>query len=71
MKRVAAFLLAAAALLSLASCSSGKTRLDCFDECKRKGTTYSGVISRKTRVDDTGQVEITETCRCNIEDSIL
>lgn len=64
-------LLAAGALLLLAACSSGKTRLDCFDECKRKGLTYSGVVSSNMRVDDTGQVETTEVCRCNIEDSIL
>lgn len=69
--RAACVLLLLAGLLPLAACSSGKTRLDCYDECKRKGTTYSGVISRSTRVDDAGQMEVTETCRCNIEDSIL
>lgn len=58
------------ALFSLAACSTtNKTRLDCHDDCKKKGVTWSGIISRSERVDDQGEVEIKEVCRCNIEES--
>lgn len=57
-------------LAALVGCSAGKTRLDCYDECKRKGLAFSGVISRNSRMDDTGQVENTEICRCSIENTI-
>ena len=63
--------LAVAALLSFSACSNHKVRLDCYDECKRKGYTFSGVISRDSRVDDQGQIEVKEVCRCNLEKSIL
>lgn len=69
--RLAGATLLVACLLALSACSGGKTRLDCFDECKRKGLTWSGIVSKNVRMDDVGNQEITETCRCNIEDPIL
>jgi|GEM_PF-5555705 len=58
------------ALVVFPACSTTeKTRLDCHDDCKKRGVTWSGIISRSQRIDDQGQVETKEICRCNIEES--
>ncbi len=65
----AAFL--AGAMFMIVSCSTpGKTRIDCFHDCKVQGLKWSGVVSRTERYDDEGRKESRETCRCSIEEPL-